>query len=412
MVFDASIFQNLGRGVTPIMGPMEIATQGQQLRNLANQGKIQDMQVQGLNRQAQNEQQLRDVMKQFGGDEERALTELRKVGTPQALDLHDKILTASENKAQRELMYKKTYLEMSQKEQEAIDYAAELVGNAARAVKAAPGEAQPQLWAQSLDDLSTRLQPAPTDTPRLGEIKAKMVQQMRAEKQALLTGQGALRLDEHINSSLTTKQWIEQAKEMSTVSDHEKFEENKRHARAMEAKPGGAIVAMGKPPSGYRYTGDGGLEPIPGGPADRKIAAEGAKKEDVRVATQVTIDAGKRLLEHPGLAGAVGTWGLERKIPGTDAASFAAELDAFKAQNFIPAVQALRGMGHLSDQEGKKLTDAVGALEYTMAEKDFKSSLARIIARLEEALNRKPAANPTATPGDVTVDDLNKLFGK
>jgi len=215
MVFDASIFQNLGRGVTPIMGPMEIATQGQQLRNLANQGKIQDMQVQGLNRQAQNEQQLRDVMKQFGGDEERALTELRKVGTPQALDLHDKILTASENKAQRGVMFQKTYLEMSQKEQEAIDYATELVGNAARAVKAAPGEAQPQLWAQALDDLSARLQPDPGDPPKLGSTKAKMVQQMQAEKQALLTGQGALRLDEHINSSLTTKQWIEQAKEIT-----------------------------------------------------------------------------------------------------------------------------------------------------------------------------------------------------
>jgi hypothetical protein len=65
MVFDASIFQNLGRGVTPIQGPMEIATQGQQLRNLANQGQIQQAQVQGLNRQAQDDQAIRDVMKQL-----------------------------------------------------------------------------------------------------------------------------------------------------------------------------------------------------------------------------------------------------------------------------------------------------------------------------------------------------------
>lgn len=38
------------------------------------------------------------------------------------------------------------------------------------------------------------------------------------------------------------------------------------------------VASGGKPPAGYRYKADGNLEAIPGGPADIKAGAEGAKK--------------------------------------------------------------------------------------------------------------------------------------
>jgi hypothetical protein len=100
-----------------------------------------------------------------------------------------------------------------------------------------------------------------------------------------------------------------------------------------------------------------------------------------------------RLKKHPGLSVAVGAsiqpdipfYGT---VPGTDKADFNAELDTFKSQTFLPMVQNLKGMGALSDAEGKKLTDAVGALNTNMSEKAFKESLLRIEADLRKAKKR------------------------
>lgn len=112
-----------------------------------------------------------------------------------------------------------------------------------------------------------------------------------------------------------------------------------------------------------------------------------------------TID---RLSKHPGLKSAVGATLQPRipyvgEIPGTEKANFMAELDTFKSQTFLPMVQNLRGMGALSDAEGKKLTDAVGALNPSMTEQAFKDSLVRIKADLSRAKDRigKSIGQPT-----------------
>ena len=116
------------------------------------------------------------------------------------------------------------------------------------------------------------------------------------------------------------------------------------------------------------------------------------------------------LSKHPGKKDVVGalTGGVRSMIPGTDAAGFAAQLETFKAQTFIPQVAALKGMGALSDAEGKKLTAAVGALDVKMKPKEFDTQVAKIKADLEAAKQRamslpgmsKQTAQP-ATPAKV-----------
>jgi hypothetical protein len=69
-------------------------------------------------------------------------------------------------------------------------------------------------------------------------------------------------------------------------------------------------------------------------------------------------------------------------IPATDAKDFKANLDTFKAQTFVPMVSALKGMGALSDAEGKKLTESVGALDPSMSEGAFAQSLQSITKTL------------------------------
>lgn len=69
-------------------------------------------------------------------------------------------------------------------------------------------------------------------------------------------------------------------------------------------------------------------------------------------------------------------------IPGSARKDFDANLATLKAQNFIPMVSQLKGMGALSDAEGKKLTEAIGALDPGMSEAEFGASLNKIKARL------------------------------
>lgn len=95
-----------------------------------------------------------------------------------------------------------------------------------------------------------------------------------------------------------------------------------------------------------------------------------------------------RIAGHPGLARSVGVTGAFPTMPGSDSANFQAELESFKSQAFIPMVSQLKGMGALSDAEGKKLTAAVGALDPKMGETAFRESVGRIMADMEAAKQR------------------------
>jgi len=105
-----------------------------------------------------------------------------------------------------------------------------------------------------------------------------------------------------------------------------------------------------------------------------------------------------RLGKHPGLSRSVGLASKLPTMPGSDSANFQAELNTFQSQAFIPMVAQLKGMGALSDAEGKKLTAAVGALDPNMGEKAFRESVKRITdemlaARARVSGESRPAAN-------------------
>jgi hypothetical protein len=104
-----------------------------------------------------------------------------------------------------------------------------------------------------------------------------------------------------------------------------------------------------------------------------------------------------RLGSHPGLSRSVGIVGAFPTMPGSESANFKAELDTFQSQAFIPMVSQLKGMGALSDAEGKKLTAAVGALNPNMGEKAFRESVGRITAEMAAARERVSGV-PTNLP--------------
>lgn len=105
-----------------------------------------------------------------------------------------------------------------------------------------------------------------------------------------------------------------------------------------------------------------------------------------------------RLSDHPGLSRSVGAIGAFPTMPGSESANFKAELDTFQSQAFLPMVSQLKGMGALSDAEGKKITAAVGALNPNMGEKAFRESIKRITADMNSARDRLSGIPQSAPP--------------
>ncbi len=156
-----------------------------------------------------------------------------------------------------------------------------------------------------------------------------------------------------------------------------------------------------EPPSGY-MGGPEQLRPIPGGPADKPDPADKADAPYSQSAIDAfdrAIGTAGRLKKHPGFNAAIGMPSINPfdgnlagfVVPGSRAADFRAELDALKAQVFLPMVQSMKGLGALSNAEGQKLTDAIGALDPRMSEDGFSSSLDRIIGDLKSYRDRGKA---------------------
>lgn len=125
------------------------------------------------------------------------------------------------------------------------------------------------------------------------------------------------------------------------------------------------------------------------GQLDEKALAADQSKLGALASFDTALTSLSELKTHPGKSAAVGFTGkLQSMVPGTDAYGFASRLEAFKAQTFLPQVAALKGMGALSDAEGKKLTDAVGALDQGMKESEFNSQVEKISKDLQIAKKR------------------------
>ncbi|MBV5212338.1 phage DNA ejection protein [Escherichia coli] len=147
--------------------------------------------------------------------------------------------------------------------------------------------------------------------------------------------------------------------------------------------------------------------------ADRQAAAQGAVDT-----FSTALDSLNEIEQSPGLSKAVGIRSAFPTVPGSDAANFEARLDTFKAQTFLPMVQSLKGMGALSDAEGKKLSDAVGALSPKMSEKAFRDSIGKIRNQLESKLStvkkqfdyQEPVQN-TPWQQSTTGSNFSSLWG-
>lgn len=136
--------------------------------------------------------------------------------------------------------------------------------------------------------------------------------------------------------------------------------------------------------------------------AEEKQATLQSQAQGRVAAFDSALDTLNVIANHPGKKDVVGavTGSVRAMVPGTDAAGFKAQLETFKAQTFIPMVATLKGMGALSDAEGKKLTAAVGALDPSMKQTEFDKQITKIKGDLESA--RQKAQQMPGMPKQAT----------
>lgn len=131
--------------------------------------------------------------------------------------------------------------------------------------------------------------------------------------------------------------------------------------------------SYGRPPSGFRFTPDGQLEPIPGGPQDpntkrdallnKSGAAAAANLPTIVQNAENSLSTLDALQKHPGVGGIFGVRGAIPNIPGSAAADAAAIRDQVLGAAFLEAFNTLKGGGQITEVEGKKATSAITRLQ-------------------------------------------------
>lgn len=172
------------------------------------------------------------------------------------------------------------------------------------------------------------------------------------------------------------------------------------------------VQEAGLPAGVYQRSPDGEIKAVAGTTGKNAQPTGQAYSQSAMDAFDRAIGSANRLLKHPGFKAAVGSgfdpasWGSFNPVTGstfagTDAQDFKSELDAMKAQVFLPMVQSMKGMGALSNAEGEKLTAAIGAMDTKMSEGAFRASLNRIMADLNKYKRRamQPAQSAPASGG-------------
>lgn len=150
----------------------------------------------------------------------------------------------------------------------------------------------------------------------------------------------------------------------------------------IEAKQGGN--GLGKPPVGYRYTADGNLEPIPGGPKDmtskNKAISETAEMK-AKLVTQKVDEA----LKETGFFSTGLTGEVLGMIPGTGAYDLDATLDTIKANLGFNELQAMRqasptggALGQVAVRELEMLQATIASLKKGQSQAKLRNGLAQV----------------------------------
>lgn len=163
-----------------------------------------------------------------------------------------------------------------------------------------------------------------------------------------------------------------------------------RRINALIRKENAAAEKVGttgipKPPTGYRYTANGDLEPIPGGPKDN-TTKQAAARDRARTKAELVISKINEAITQvsPLSAGVVGQ--TTAAIGGTPAANLEATIDTIQANIGFDELQAMRdasptggALGQVAIRELDMLQSTLASLKQKQSPDQLKSNLNKIL---------------------------------
>lgn len=175
-----------------------------------------------------------------------------------------------------------------------------------------------------------------------------------------------------------------------------------------------------KPPAGFRFTNEGNLETIPGGPADIKIRSEKDKYQQ-SIKTQELRDAELNATVDGALSKVgIGTAGFGARtlssIGGTKAANLETDINTLKANLGFDRLTQMRNesktggaLGNVSDRELALLTSAVASLDQKQSPKQLKENLMKVRTHYKRFSDALRKAGPKDVPYNELVFDQSKI---
>ena len=139
-----------------------------------------------------------------------------------------------------------------------------------------------------------------------------------------------------------------------------------------------------------------------------------AKRSLANDVAQNTLDAVNTIRNHPGRINGIRAYDPRQILPGTDQHDFVNQMEGLKSSVFSSAIQNMRGMGSLSDAEGKKIQTLYGSLNPSMSKESFDATLDNIVRTMNQARDRAnkqyaplQAPKPQASSTDIHSEAID-----
>jgi len=132
-----------------------------------------------------------------------------------------------------------------------------------------------------------------------------------------------------------------------------------------------------------------------------------AKRSLANDTAQNTLDAVNTIRNHPGRMNGMASYDPRQIFPSAQH-DFIKDMEGLKSSVFSSAIQNMRGMGSLSDAEGKKIEKLYGSLDTSLSKEAFDRTLDTIVKSMNQARDRAnkqyapiQAPRPQASQADI-----------
>jgi len=120
------------------------------------------------------------------------------------------------------------------------------------------------------------------------------------------------------------------------------------------------------------------------GQQQQKKQARAAEADTAATTFDTTLTTVDQILNHPAFETATGWSSFVAAVPGTEARDFSALVDTLKSKLFTMEVSKMKGMGALTEAEGRKLTDAIQNLDRSQTSGAFRKNVKEIRKYIEK----------------------------